>query len=104
MRPSALISAFGLCVALAGASAAPMLAQPADEPQAYGPELEGFAYPWPVSTYAFTSQGEKLRMAYMDVKPAGTPNGRTAVLFHGKNFFAPPGRAPSQRSPRPATG
>jgi pimeloyl-ACP methyl ester carboxylesterase len=88
MRPSALISAFGLCVALAGASAAPMLAQPADEPQAYGPELEGFAYPWPASTYAFTSQGEKLRMAYMDVKPDGAPNGKTAVLFHGKNFCA----------------
>src|SRR5580704_15858174 len=88
MRPSALISAFGLCVALAGASAAPMLAQPADEPQAYGPELEGFDYPWPVSYYSFTSQGEKLRMAYMAVNPAGTPSGKTVVLFHGKNFCA----------------
>ncbi len=27
-------------------------------------------------------------MAYMDVAPAGTPNGRTVVLFHGMNFFA----------------
>jgi pimeloyl-ACP methyl ester carboxylesterase len=27
-------------------------------------------------------------MAYMDVKPTTTPNGRTAVLLHGKNFCA----------------
>jgi pimeloyl-ACP methyl ester carboxylesterase len=26
-------------------------------------------------------------MAYMDVPPAGRPNGRTVVLFHGMNFF-----------------
>ena len=28
------------------------------------------------------------RMAYMDVAPTGEANGRTAVLFHGMNFFA----------------
>jgi pimeloyl-ACP methyl ester carboxylesterase len=56
----------------------------ADEP-AYGPELEGFEYPYPVQRFAFTSQGVKLQMAYMDVKPA-KPNGRTVVLMHGKNF------------------
>ncbi len=27
-------------------------------------------------------------MGYMDVAPTGTPNGRTAVLMHGKNFCA----------------
>jgi pimeloyl-ACP methyl ester carboxylesterase len=27
-------------------------------------------------------------MAFMDVKPAAAPNGKTAVLFHGKNFCA----------------
>lgn len=59
-------------------------ARPAAEP-AYGPELEGFDYPYPVQRFAFTSQGEKLQMAYMDVKPA-KPNGRTVVLMHGKNF------------------
>ena len=46
-------------------------AQAAEEQQAYGPQLEGFEYPWPVSHFSFTSQGEALRMAYMDVKPAG---------------------------------
>jgi pimeloyl-ACP methyl ester carboxylesterase len=54
---------------------------------AYGPELQGFAYPWPVGHYRFTSQGEALDMAYMDVKPA-RPNGQTVVVLHGKNFCA----------------
>ncbi|WP_175150019.1 alpha/beta fold hydrolase [Paraburkholderia ultramafica] len=52
---------------------------------AYGPELQGFNYPAPVERFDFTSQGLPLQMAYMDVKPAH-PNGRTAVLLHGKNF------------------
>lgn len=60
---------------------------PSDEGPAYGPELEGFSYPWPVLYYAFVSQGVPLQMAYMDVKPA-TPNGRTIVLLHGKNYTA----------------
>ncbi|WP_373889508.1 alpha/beta fold hydrolase [Massilia sp. IC2-476] len=71
-----------LCAALAFASSVPV--QAADEP-AYGAELEGFAYPYPVQRFAFTSQGVKLQMAYMDVKPA-KPNGRAVVLMHGKNF------------------
>lgn len=53
----------------------------------YGPELEGFAYPYPVQRFNFTSQGAALHMAYMDVKSAN-PNGRTVVLFHGKNYCA----------------
>ena len=53
---------------------------------AYGPELQGFAYPYPLNHFAFTSQGESLQMAYMDVAPAADPNGRTVVLMHGKNF------------------
>jgi pimeloyl-ACP methyl ester carboxylesterase len=35
----------------------------------------------------FTSQGEVLDMAYMDVKPV-QPNGHVVVLLHGKNFCA----------------
>ncbi len=54
---------------------------------AYGGELQGFSYPAPVQQFEFTSQGVPLHMAYMDVKPA-TPNGRTVVLLHGKNFCA----------------
>jgi pimeloyl-ACP methyl ester carboxylesterase len=60
---------------------------PAGEDPAFGPELEGFSYPWPVLSFEFVSQGIPLRMAYMDVKPT-TPNGHVAVLLHGKNFVA----------------
>ena len=58
---------------------------PGDAGPAYGMQLEGFEYPRPVAQYRFRSQGQALEMAYMDVKPA-RPNGRTAVLLHGKNF------------------
>ena len=59
----------------------------AQEPT-FGPELQGFNYPWPVHDFAFSSQGEPLTMRYMDVAAVGTPNGRTVVLLHGKNFCA----------------
>jgi len=73
--------------ALASAAfAADASATSADGP-AYGPELEGFTYPAPVERFEFTSQQQPLHMAYMDVKPEH-PNGRTAVLLHGKNFCA----------------
>ncbi|MDR5733938.1 alpha/beta hydrolase [Caballeronia sp. LZ025] len=53
----------------------------------YGPELQGFSYPYLVSHFAFTSQRQELQMAYMDVRPSeGKANGRTAVLLHGKNY------------------
>jgi pimeloyl-ACP methyl ester carboxylesterase len=49
------------------------------------PLLGDFDYPHPVQRYDFTSQGQALSMAYMDVRPA-QPNGKTIVLLHGKNF------------------
>src|SRR5712671_6735274 len=51
----------------------------------YGIGLEGFAYPYPVSMLPLVNDGEQGRMAYMDVA-ATTPNGRTVVLLHGRNF------------------
>lgn len=53
----------------------------------YGTELEGFDYPYPVERFRFTSQRQKMQMAYLDV-PADEPNGHTIVLLHGKNFCA----------------
>jgi pimeloyl-ACP methyl ester carboxylesterase len=53
----------------------------------FGPELQGFNYPWPVHDFAFASQGEALTMRYMDV-PSPAPNGKTVVVLHGKNFCA----------------
>lgn len=72
--------------ASAGSTPSSGAAAAADGP-AYGPELQGFNYPAPVHQFEFTSQGEALHMAYMDVAPEH-PNGRTVVLLHGKNFCA----------------
>ncbi len=79
----------------AAAEAAPGKAAPGETPAesmvdatgkpVYDSKLTGFPYPYPVQEYAFRTQGEDLWMAYMDVVPK-TPNGKTAVLFHGKNF------------------
>src|SRR5580692_186883 len=44
------------------------------------------AYPYPVSYLPLVLYGQDVRMAYMDIPPAGQPNGRTVVLFHGMNF------------------
>jgi pimeloyl-ACP methyl ester carboxylesterase len=48
-------------------------------------DLTNYQYPFPVSYIEFESQGEKLKMAYMDVKPE-KPNGKSIMLLHGKNF------------------
>lgn len=68
------------------AIALPAVAQDAAHP-AYGPQLEGFAYPHEVHRFEFESQRQPLSMAYLDVTPAKA-NGRTVVLLHGKNFCA----------------
>ena len=59
----------------------------AEEHKNYGAELEGFDYPYEVRRFQFTSQGDEVFMAYMDVLPQQS-NGRTAVLLHGRNFCA----------------
>jgi len=53
-----------------------------------GANLERFAYPAPVRWYDARSQGHPVRMAYLDLPPAGRANGTTIVLLHGKNFCA----------------
>jgi pimeloyl-ACP methyl ester carboxylesterase len=82
-RARVMRSLLGLALLLGAAAPAPA----AEKEPAYGPELQGFDYPFPVAHFRFTSQGQALDMAYMDVAPA-QPNGRTAVLLHGKNFCA----------------
>lgn len=47
--------------------------------------LENVKYPYPVSFLPLHVEGQDIRMAYMDVKP-DKPNGKTIMLFHGKNF------------------
>jgi pimeloyl-ACP methyl ester carboxylesterase len=53
----------------------------------YGADLERFEYPYPVHWFETRSQGEAVRMAYLDVRPAAEPHA-TIVLLHGKNFCA----------------
>ncbi|MCY1079321.1 alpha/beta fold hydrolase [Archangium lansingense] len=67
--------------------AAPAAAQPSKAPEALGIAMEGYPYPAPVQFLPLTIQGQDVRMAYMDVPPAGKSNGRTVLLLHGKNFF-----------------
>jgi len=47
---------------------------------------EEVVYPYPVQYLPLTMYGQDVRMAYMDVPPAGQANGRTVMLFHGMNF------------------
>lgn len=48
--------------------------------------LESVKYPFAVKFFPIHTEGQDIKMAYMDVAPTGTPNGKTAILFHGKNF------------------
>jgi pimeloyl-ACP methyl ester carboxylesterase len=47
--------------------------------------LENVKYAYPIQHISLKVEGQDVRMAYMDVKPKA-PNGKTVMLFHGKNF------------------
>ncbi len=47
--------------------------------------LENVKYPYPVNFLPIKVEGQDVRMAYMDIKPADS-NGKTVMLLHGKNF------------------
>ena len=70
----------------AGGVAATPLVAPADA-KAFSPTLEDVPYPYPVHFLPLTLYGHEVRMAYMDVPPAGAANGRAVVLLHGMNFY-----------------
>jgi|SRR6266496_4199361 len=77
MRPLAAAASLLLTATLARAA----------PPEALGMGMEGYAYPFPVSYASLVLEGADVKLAYMDVAPTGTPNGRTVLLLHGKNFF-----------------
>ncbi len=65
-------------------------APPEKAPAHWGPvsmNLEEFEYPFPVSFMDFHIYGEDVRIAYMDVVPTGTPNGRTVIFHHGGLYY-----------------
>lgn len=50
----------------------------------YNKELDGFEYPFKVTTFEFNSQNQDLKMRYMDVGDKDAK--KVVVLLHGKNF------------------
>lgn len=76
----------GIVSTAATAAPPPPPAAPAASAPTYGPQLEGFAYPHPIQRFRISTQQQSLEMAYMEVPPKAQPNGRVAVLLHGKNF------------------
>jgi pimeloyl-ACP methyl ester carboxylesterase len=70
------------CV-LAVLSATSLYAQKADT---LSITLESVKYAYPVKFFPIQTEGQDLRMAYMDVAPTQNANGNTVILFHGKNF------------------
>ena len=77
-----LLALLALLVPLAPVAAAP----PATEPLSI--DLEGYPYPYPVAFLPLEQDHHPVRMAYMDVAPTGTANGRAVLLLHGRNFPA----------------
>ena len=75
MKPSLLAFAFSIACVVASD----------DIPERFGTRLEQVRYPFPVEFLRLESQRDSLEMAYMDIAPQ-TPNGRTVLLLHGKNF------------------
>lgn len=47
--------------------------------------LDEVRYIQPVSYFNIATEGQQLKMAYLDCKST-KPNGKTVMLFHGKNF------------------
>ncbi len=82
-----------LTVSLLALTAGSVVAQGRQQPNWPTPDVapvsitcEECPYPYPSKYLPLTLYGQDVRMAYMDVSPRGTPNGRTVVIFHGNNF------------------
>jgi len=58
--------------------------QPSIKPQDI--DLTEYQYPYPVHFITLNTQGEVLKMAFMDIQPANA-NGHVVMLLHGKNFY-----------------
>ncbi|RZL50243.1 MAG: alpha/beta hydrolase [Pedobacter sp.] len=48
--------------------------------------LENVKYAYPVKFLNLVTEGQDVKMAYMDVAPTAKNNGRSVMLLHGKNF------------------
>jgi hypothetical protein len=82
-----------LIVILATARMAPAKA---DQAGIYGPELEGFEYPFPTERFSFPSQGQTVSMTFMDVAPE-KPNVTRLSCCMERIFVPPLGKQQSRR-------
>ncbi len=57
------------------------------KPEALDKDFTSIVYPFRVNYHLLKSQRQSLRMAYIDA-PSVSPNGKTILLLHGKNFNA----------------
>jgi len=81
-----LLCIAGLAAVCSFAQSQPQLVKAPTDVKPGSITYEEVDYPYPVSLLPLTLYGQDVRMAYMDVPPAGRPNGRTVVLLHGMNF------------------
>ena len=79
-------NALGGLAGIAAALQSKVLAQAPTDVAPGSITYEDIPYPHPVKTLPLTLYGQDVRMAYMDVPPAGAANGRQIVLLHGMNF------------------
>lgn len=92
-RAAVVLTFLVTALSTAATSVAAQAEPPAEPPADWGATAVDYTnvpYPYPVDFLDVRLYGEDHRMAYMDVAPTGTPNGRTVVIFHGMNFFAAP--------------
>ena len=51
-------------------------------------DLEEYEYPYSVEYLNFSVYGKDVRIAYMDVAPTGSANGRTVIFHHGGYYYS----------------
>ena len=79
-----------LSLVLPGALSAQSHQPPPEPPAEWGPisiNMEEIEYPHPVEFMNFRVYGQDVRIAYMDVAPAGPANGRAVVFHHGGSYY-----------------
>ncbi|CAE78817.1 alpha/beta hydrolase [Bdellovibrio bacteriovorus] len=84
MKNALILSTLLMTTACASTSTKP--ASEINSAKGFDSVLSTYQYPFPVHYYNFKSQGQDLKMAYMDVAPTKESNKGTIVLLHGKNF------------------
>ncbi len=92
-RAPSLVTMLSLSAALWAAPAATDAqshSPPATPPADWGPisiNMEEIEYPYPVDFLNLKNFGQDVRIAYMDVAPTGSANGRTAIFLHGGSYY-----------------